>query len=281
MAAETSTHETWSEDLLSQGRRAVAVGRALCTCEGHYHTLWGSLRAADVGDRLRREEPLLASLISPFIRDEARVMIGGSGDQGVFCTIGRIYAPSRPVITVIDRCKAPLELIREFAAAKGLACRTLNLDLLDLDGSEQWDQIVLHYTPDFVDPLIQGRFFRSLALSLAPGGTLVCAAMTGTKVTGDQRQALASVYFNFCLAALRNTTLADLATSPEFAQMLQAYAARWSRRRMNLPTSSDLHESLRSAGLRILSENTTPPRERFVGGAVIVDSNSIIVASAR
>ena len=280
MAAEASTHETWSEDLLSQARRAVAVGRALCTCEGHYHTLWGSLRAAEVGDRLRTEEPLLASLISPFIRDEARVMIGGSGDQGVLCAIGRIYAPSRPEITVIDRCKAPLELIREFAAARGLACRTLNLDLLDLDGSEQWDQIVLHYTPDFVDPLIQGRFFRSLALSLAPGGTLVCAAMTGTRVAGDHRQALASVYFNFCLKALQNTALAELAETPDFAQMLQAYAARWSLRRTSLPTSDELRETLRGAGLRVLSENTTPPRERLVGGAVIVDSNSIIIAGA-
>jgi len=280
MAAQTSVRETWSEDLLSQARRAVAVGRGLCTCEGAYHTLWGSLRAADVGDRLRTEEPLLASLISPFIRDEARVMIGDSGDQGVFCTIGRIYAPSRPLITVIDRCKAPLELIREFAAARSLACRTLNLDLRDLDGSEQWDQIVLHYTPDFLESHVRDPFFRSLALSLAPGGTLVCAAMTGTKVAGDHRQALSSVYFDFCLKALQNTALADLSESPEITQMLRSYAARWSLRRTNLPTSDELRETLRRAGLRILSENTTPPRERLVGGAIIVDSNSIIVASA-
>lgn len=281
MAAQASTHETWSEDLPSQARRAITVGRELCRCEGAYHILWGSLRAADVGDRLRTEEPLLASLMSPFVREGARVMIGGSGDQGVFCTVGRIYAPLRPAITVIDRCKAPLELIREFATARKIPCRTLNLDLRDLDGSEQWDQIVLHYTPDFVTSAARARFFRSLALSLAPGGTLVCCAMTGTRIAGDQRQALASLFFDFCRKALRNTALADLADDPDFAQMLQAYAASLSQRRTNLPTSDELRETLSGAGFKIVSENTTPPRERIVGGATIVDSNSIIVASAR
>ena len=279
MAAETSTHKIWNEDLPSQARRAVAVGLALCACEGHYHSLWGSLRAAQVSNGLKAEEPLLASLIAPFIRDDARVMIGGSADTGVLCAIGRIYAPSRPAITVIDRCKAPLELIREFTAAKGLACRTLNLNLLDLDGSEQWDQIVLHYTTDFVEPHLRGRLFRTLARSLASGGTLICAAMTGTKVAGDDRQELGSVFLTYSLRALQNSPLADLTQSPEFGKMLQSYAAGVSRRRMGLPTREKLRESLRSAGLLIISENTTPRRQRFVEGAAIVDSNSIIVAS--
>ena len=278
MAAETSMHERWSEDLLSQARRAVAVGHALCTCEGHYHTLRGILRAAEIGDRLRAEEPLLATLIFPFIQEEAHVLIGGSADQGVLCSVGRIYAPSRPAITIIDRCKAPLSLIQEFVAAKGLACRTLNMDLFDLDGSEQWDQILLHYTPDFVDPRDHGGFFRRLALSLTPGGTLVCAAMTGMGVAGDLRQDLASLYFNYCLRALQSSALADLAGSPEFVQMLERYAERFSHRKMNLPTGDELRASLCSAGLRILGESTTPRRQRFLEGAAIVDSSSIFIA---
>jgi len=270
--------DAWSEDLLWQARRAVVVGIALCTCEGYYHSLWGALRATGVSDSLKSEEPLLASLLSPFIRDDVRVMIGGSADPGVLCAIGRIYAPGRPPITIIDRCRAPLELIREFTAAKGLACRTLNMDLVDLNGSEQWDQIVLHYTPDFVEPQIHGRLFRSLALSLAPGGTLVCAAMTGTKVAGDHRQEVGSVFFKYSWRALQDSPLADLARSPAFEQMFQSYAAGWSLRRLSLPTSEELRQSLRSAGLRVLSETTTPRRRRYVEGAALVDSNSIIVA---
>jgi flagellar biosynthesis regulator FlaF len=47
---------------------------------------------------------------------------------------------------------------------------------------------------------------------------------------------------------------------------------------MNLPTNEELRESMLSAGLRILSETATPRRQRVVGGAAIVDSNTIIVA---
>ena len=264
MAAETPAHERWSEDLLSQARRALALGQTLCACEGHYHALWGSLRAANVSNSLRAEEPLLASLIAPLVRDNARVMIGGSADTGVLCTIGRIHAPSLPTITVIDRCRAPLELIGQFTGAKGFACRTVNFDLLELDGGEQWDQIVLHYTPDFLDPRIHGRLFRSLALSLAPEGALVFAAMTGTHVVGDHQKALGSVYFDYSLKAIQNSAL--------------AYAARSGLRRMNLPISEELHTSLCDAGLRIVSEHSSPRRHRVVGGTALVDSTSIIVA---
>lgn len=46
MADQTSALERWSEDLPAQARRAFAVGRALCACDGHYHAVWGTLRAS-------------------------------------------------------------------------------------------------------------------------------------------------------------------------------------------------------------------------------------------
>jgi hypothetical protein len=279
MSAEPLPHARWTEDLLWQARRAFAVGHVLCTCEGRYHTLWGSLRAAEVANSLKAEEPLLASLIAPLIRDKARVMIGGAADPGVPCVVGRIYAPRRPSMTVIDRCPAPLEIIREFTAAKGLACRTMNLNLLDLDGAEQWDQIVLHYTSEFVETRLHDRFFESLAHSLAPGGTLVCAAMTGTRVAGGHHDELGHIYFDYSLKALKNSPLADLTEAPGFAQLLRSYSARWGHQKANLPTTDELRESMRGAGLRILSESHTPRRRRFVGGAAIIDSSSLIVAS--
>jgi len=269
----------WNEDLIWQARRGLELGRAFCRCEGHYHSLWGALRAAGVSTGLKSEEPLLASLIYPFIRDNARVMIGGSADPGVLCAVGRIYSPSRPRITVIDKCRAPLELIREFTAIKGLACRTLNLDLFDLDGSEQWDQIILHYTPDFMEPKIHGRLFRTLARSLASGGTLVCAAMTGTSVAGGYQQDAGSVFFDYSWRTLQDSPLADLAPSSEFEQMLQTYAANVGLRRLSLPTSKELRETLSAAGLRTLREATTPRKQRSVEGVTLLDSNSIVVAS--
>ncbi len=278
MTDQTTTLERWSEDLPAQAKRALAVGRALCTCDGHYHTLWGTIRASGASSGLNSEEPLLGSLIKPYVRDGARVMIAGAADPGVPCTIGRIYAPIMPALTLVDRCKASLELVRQFAATKEFVCRTLNLDLLDLDGSEQWDQIVLHYTPDFLDPPLHGRLFQALARALRPEGTVVCAAMTATDVIGEREHELGGVYYDHTLKKVANGPLADIAASAEFVDMLRAYSVLWGQRRTNLPSREQLIRSVRNAGLSILSENSSPRQPKIVGGAALVDSCSIIVA---
>lgn len=272
-------HEMWSEDLPWQARRGLELGRVLCTCDGCYHAMWGALRAAGVSNSLKAEEPLLASLISPFIRDDLRVMIGGSADPGVLCAIGRIHAPKIPAITVIDKCRAPLELIAEFSTGKGLDCRTLNRDLLDLNGSEQWDHIVLHYTSDFVDPRMRERLFQSLARALAPGGILVCASKTGTRVGGDRSAGLLSTFLGYSARLLKESPLADLTESPEFEKIWYAYAEGVTVRRLGLATSEETRELLRSAGFRVLSENGTARRQRYFEGAAIIDSGSVILAT--
>jgi hypothetical protein len=278
MTDQTTPLERWSEDLPAQARRALAVGRTLCTCDGHYHTLWGTLRASGGSSGLKSEEPLLASLIKPYVRDGARVMIAGAADPGVLCAIGRIYDPLMPVLTVVDRCKAPLELVRQFAATRDLACQMLNLDLLDLDGREQWDQIVLHYTPDFVDPPLHDRLFQALASSLTRAGTVVCAAMTATGVIGEREHELGGVYHDHALRKVMNGPMADIAASDAFRAMLRAYSVRWGLRRANLPSREQLMRSIERAGLSILSENNAPRQPKIVGGAMLVDSCSIIIA---
>ena len=278
MTADAALHAIWSEDLEQQARRAFAAGRALCTCEGHYHALWGALRAAGVSIGLKSDEVLLASLLSPYRRNNARVLIGGSADPGLLCAVGRIYGASSPTITIIDRCPAPLAMIEEFAAGKGVKFRTLQLDLLGLDGSEQWDHIFLHYTPDFIDPATHGRLFKRLALSLADDGVLLGAAITATQAAGEDPQDIASLFFTYGQHALQNSSLADLLRTPGFEPMLRLYAAAWTRRRENLPTNEALREALRWAGLRVLNESETPRKRRFVKGAAIIDANAIFVA---
>ena len=262
----------------AQARRALAVGQASCTCQGHYHTLWGSLRASAASNGLKSEEPLLASLIGPHVREGARVMIGGAADTGVACAIGRIYAPLMPALTLVDRCAAPLELMRQFAAAKDFVCQTLQRNLLELDGREQWDQIVLHYTPDFMEPQHHGQLFQSLARALTPGGIIVCAAMTATGVIADREHDVGTVYYDYTLEKVMNGPMREFAVSPEFQALLRAYSTRWGERRANLPSSMQLVDSMRGAGLSILSENSAPRKHRIIGGAALVDACSIIVA---
>ena len=279
MAAEASTHEIWNEDLAWQAQRGLELGSKLCTCEGYYHTLWGSLRIAGINNTMKGERPLLASMMTPFLRDKARVMIGGAADPGVLCGIGRIYAPLMPVFTIIDKCRAPLALIGEFSARKALGCRILNLDLLELDGSEQWDQIVLHYTTDFMDAEFRARLLRGLAASLVPGGILVCATMTGASIPLERRPEMEAAFFARAVVALKDTPMADCARAPEFEQQLRGYAASRTRRRLNLPTADGICDLVREAGLRVLDRHATSRARRLLVGMDVVDTSAIVIAS--
>jgi hypothetical protein len=275
-----SAQDLWNEDLAWQAQRGFELGNTLCACDGFYHALWGSLRLAGLNNTMKGEAPILASLLAPYLRDNARVMIGGSADPGVLCGIGRIYSPHMPAFTVIDKCRAPLALIREFAAARGLACRSLKRDLLELDGSETWDQIVLHYTPDFIEPRLRGPLFRSLAASLAPGGILVCAAMTGASIPFEKRPEMEAAFFTRAIAALKETPMADLARTPAFEQQLHSYTAGRTLRRLTLPTTDDICEFLHDSGLQVVDKHATSRARRLLVGMEVVDTSSIIIASA-
>ena len=270
--------DPWSEDLTAQARRGQELGSALCECDGYYHALWGSLRVAGVNNTMKGEASILAELMAPVLRDDMRVLIGGSADPGVLCGIGRVHAPRMPFFTVIDRCRAPLALIDEFASAKGVDCRTRHIDLLDLDGMEQWDQIVLHYTADFMDAHLRSRLFRNLCASLAPGGTLVCATMTGASPPADRRSEMEAAYIARALALLKESPMAAHASTPEFEQKLVAYAACRTIRRLNLPTTELICDLARDAGLRLLQTHQTARARRSHAGMDVVDTSSIIVA---
>lgn len=270
--------DPWNEDLTAQARRGRELGSALCACEGYYHTLWGSLRVAGVNNTMKGEASTLAGLMAPFLRDGMRVMIGGSADPGVLCGLGRIYAPRVPAFTVIDKCRAPLALIDEFASTKGIVCRTRHINLLDLDGAEQWDQIVLHYTADFMDAHLRNRLFRNLAHSLVPGGTLICATMTGESPPIDRRSEMEAAYIARAMALLNDSPMAAFAGTPEFEPKLRAYAASRTIRRLSLPTADLICDLARDAGLRILQTHQTARARRSHAGMDVVDTSSIIVA---
>ena len=269
----------WTEDLAWQAQRGLELGSALCSCEGHYHTLWGSLRIAGLNNTMKGETPHLTAMMAPFLRDGMRVMIGGAADPGVLCGIGRIFSPRMPAFTVIDKCKAPLALIGEYAASRGIACRTLNMDLLDLDGSERWDQIVLHYTADFMDASVRAGLFRSLAASLVPGGTLVCATMTGASIPLDRQDGMAEAFYARAVAALKDTPMAAQAQTPEFEHKLRGYSACRTIRRLRLPTAEGICDLAQDAGLRVLQKHETARARRLLVGMDVVDTSSIIIAS--
>jgi SAM-dependent methyltransferase len=275
------TPDPWREDLLWQARRGMELGRAQCICPGRYHWLYGAMRAAGMVSSLKSEEPQLASLLAPLLRRGIRIMIGGSADPGLFCALGRISAACGADITVIDRCGAPLELIREFALERGLRCRTLHSDLMALDGREQWDLVFLHYTLNFIEPRLRGTFFAALASALAPGGVLVSAAMTGDAISCEQQSGLAAAFAARSRQALARTALADDAKRSDFEESLEIYAADTTAMRLIWPSADETRAAMRFAGLEIRSEHTITRDWSLFGRSETerrLDSSTILVA---
>ena len=209
------------------------------------------------------EEPLMVSVMTPLIDNRARVMIAGSADLGLLCFVGRCAAPRDPEITVIDRCRAPLALIEEFAAQRGIACRTRRANLLDLDGREQWDVILAHHTAEFFGGPSRATFYKTIAASLAPGGSLICATMTGRRLPPEKQAVLEAEFRDHSVNAFRQLPLARQEHGHEFEPLLGEYAKARAARRMNYPTDDEFYNDLRNAGLRVVSEDALPVRWTF------------------
>ena len=204
--------DAFREDLQWQAQRALELGRELCTCEGRHHRSYAVLRAAGVTSSIGSEEAVMAPLMTPLIGDRTRVMIGGSADPGLLCFVGRYGGAKQPLITVIDRCRAPLALIDEFAANRHIACRTCLADLLALNG-EQWDVILLHHTAEFFTGSARARFFDVIANALAPQGRLVCVTMSAQKLEPEKQVELETEYREHSTSGFRRSPLADDAES--------------------------------------------------------------------
>jgi hypothetical protein len=257
-----TSSDAFREDLAWQAHRALELGRALCACEGHHHWSFAVLRATGITS-IGCEEPLLASLVTQLIGDRTSVMIGGSADLGLLCFVGRCAAARNPKITVIDRCRAPLTLIEEFTALRGIACRTLCANLLTLDGREQWDVIFLHHTAEFFGAPTRARFFERISASSAPGGHLVCATMTAQNLAPEKQSELEAEFRDHSVNAFRRSPLAARDDGPELERLLGDYAKARAVRRMGYPNDDEVYEDFRRARLRIVSEHALPVKWTF------------------
>ena len=274
----------WEEDLPWLATRGVELGRELCTCSAFYHELWGPLRASGFikghnGGQLRL---LLASTISPLIKNQTRVLIAGSADTSIFNTVKRVSNKNIVDMTVVDRCKAPLRLTEEYVSMKGAACATLHSDIADLDGNEKWDLIILHYTSMFFNRLNRKRCFQRLSRSLAPGGILLCMDRMVKPPIGDERNEREIAWFRDARNSLRSSSFDSFWECAELDIMLRQFVHERVARGINYITAGEIEGILTKSGLRILSRGDGAARTAVKEEAMSkadAHSVSIIVAA--
>lgn len=271
----------WTEDLLWQAERAADLGRRLCHCEGKYHTLWSALRASGFLGSLHSEEDSLAAALSPIVRNGRRFLIGGSADPATLCAVGRISKNDEPDITIVDRCRAPLALINEFAEKQDISCKTIHANLLEFDVEDKWDVIFLNYTLSFIEPNSRRTFFGRLASLLPTGGHLVCLAKTGIRAERGRRDDLISAWLKQARKALLKSGLEKYFEPFELEAAIKQYAEERTTRRFNIISSEEIKELLLGEGLNVSSVNAT--RRKWVldgisGDKADAESSVIVIA---
>ena len=272
----------WDDDSRRHTARAVEIARAECTCNYPYHILWPILRAAGIKGTLRaKEDEVLAPLLSPLIGDAARILIAGSADTATLCTVGRISGARRPDFTVLDRCPAPLSLVREFAAERQISCRTLRFDLTELEESDRWDIVLVHYTFQFIRPDRRGDVMRRLARSLVPGGTLVCVDKEVPPVSLAEAPASAAEWLEKTRRKVRAEGLDSTLPAALYDELLRQAAEGRTIRRVTIPSAAGLIDNMHSAGLVAIQDLARQARATNGSAHPALSDSSIILAARR
>ncbi len=275
------TASGWSEDLADLALRGWRAGRQWCTGCGGYHQLWGVLRAAGVVRGVEQDAAVLGPLLRRTVAPRSRVLLAGAADTGVFALLMRSVAPLRPRCAVVDRCRAPLQVIGDYAAARGVACERVQQDLLRWTPAEPYDLVLAHYTLSFVagDELVAA--VAAIARCTAAGGHALVALKAGRPASEAQAAAFRDAWLSEARASIEASGLADRVERAELDALLAAHAQARTRRKTMLLPVADVRACFERAGMRVVDEVAAGRRRRLrVGGVEDVEGSTALLLRA-
>jgi hypothetical protein len=272
----------WDDDPRGLAARAVEIARALCTCGDRYHVLWPLLRVAGVKGNLRPgEDEVLSRIVRRLAGNGTRFLIAGSADTATFCTVGRMAGASRPDYAVLDRCAAPLSLIQEFAAERRISCRTVHADLCEFGGEGNWDVVLMHYTFQFIAPDRRAAVISRVSGALAAEGTLICVGKEVPSVSLTEAPGAAAVWLEKTKHKLRAEGLDSILPAALYEELLRDAANGRTLRRVSNPSSAELADHMRRAGLSAVGKKVIPllPANNERSSSSGSESSVILVAT--
>jgi hypothetical protein len=272
----------WREDLAELALRGWRVGRQACRTCGGYHQLWGLLRAAGMVRGLDDDAQVLGPLMRASLGERSRVLLVGAADTGVLALLMREVAPTRPRCTVIDRCAAPLELIRDYALEHGVDCELVHDDLLRWSPNRPFDLVVAHYTLSFVAPADLRAAVDALARCVAPNGHALVVLKSGRAAPDSQVADFRDAWLAEARAAIAASGLAASLDASELDALLLAHAQARTRRKAALVPVAVVREAFEHAGLEVVSEAPAGRRRRLrVQGAEDLEASVALLLRAR
>jgi len=243
----------FTENIPQLAQTAARLALRYCGSCQNYHFLWPYLRLIGTPGRAGDSQGFLESaLAEPTSNDQWRVLIAGCADTGLLSVVARATTGDRQAgITVLDRCRTPLELCRDFAERWALPLETLHVDLVDLSVDPRFDIVLAHTTLTFIVPERRLEAMTRLRRALRPGGKLILRFRT----RGDVEAAHLSTYRSTVPSRLIEQLDSMRLPLPESREALQrrveTYAAERHAREASEPEYAEVEKLLDRAGFDI------------------------------
>ena len=224
-----------------------------------YHAAWPVLRAAGlVGGIDADRGPVLDILGRLFCSNAGRrILIAGCADSALLSLIAGA-APATSQITIVDRCRTPIDVCRR-VAAPGLSLQTLQADLLNYKPEEPFDLVVCHSLLPFFRDAERRELLRRFAAWLVPQGSLVLAVRLKPPAHGeaheqpDTGQWVATRVAEARKALAERLSIEGLGAAWRLHQdeRLEGYYRFMATQNLSYSRADDAVEEFRDAGLRV------------------------------
>jgi SAM-dependent methyltransferase len=242
----------FTENIPQLAETAARLASRFCDGCQNYHFLWPYLRLigtpGGVGDSQRFLESAFAETS---VSDRRRVLVAGCADTGLLSQVARATEGRGAELAVLDRCRTPLELCRDFADRWMLPLETLHVDLLDLSIDGRFDVVLAHTILSFIVPDRRLEAMIRLRRALRPGGKLILRFRT----RGDVQAAHLSIYRKTVPSRLIEQLESMHLPLPEPRDALQrrveAYAAERHAREVSEAEYAEVEKLLDGAGFDI------------------------------
>ena len=181
---------------------AYALADQYCDRCRNFHALWPYLRIARMVGAAESGAAKIGETLAAQISSGARrILIAGAADTGLLATVARVARGRAIEITIVDRCRTPLELCQRFAARWSLLVKTQIADLTTLDVRD-FDLIYANSVLQFI-PLAQCvDTLARMRRALRPGSHLVCVFNAGGRLAVDVLPEYRTNYAEWLLAEL-------------------------------------------------------------------------------
>jgi len=167
-----------NEPLAESAMLAQQWSKDLCTDCGSYHGAWQILRLLGALNSMRSDDDFLVSQLDVAIAGGAsKILISGAADYALQARIAAVADRhnATPQVTVIDRCKTPLELNRWFATRTGMNVEVVQGDILNFRNPGRFDLVCTHSFLSFFNEDERKKLAAVWWDCLVPGGAVLTA----------------------------------------------------------------------------------------------------------